>query len=340
MIESVNKCAVELFEFSAEELVDKSFTSIFCDEAQAKERAQSFTNSLLKNSSDGPVKIMMRKKSGVEFPVEISLFLISNDSKKQYLANILDVTHRHEMERVKREFTAMITHDLKTPLTSIHLFLDMLSGDMYELPGSLSATAKNLSMSVTRAIDMINSILDIEKLEAGRLELSLDKVSISDLLSNAIACVKPLADHRQVSILQNENVTANVEVDEQRILQVLINLLSNAIKFSPAESTVSISARLSEGSVEVRVTDKGRGIAQEFCEKIFDRFEQVEIADARLKGGTGLGLSVCKALIELHGGTIGVHSEVGKGSTFWFSIPQMQEQIALDEDCWVIPIVT
>jgi signal transduction histidine kinase len=169
-------------------------------------------------------------------------------------------------------------------------------------------------------IGLINDILDIEKLEAGKLDMVFDNSPMQDILERSEQSTGSFATANGVKL---EIIPSDVIVyaDGDRIVQVLVNLLSNAIKFSPRDATVTVYTEYAAGFVQVRVVDRGRGIPDKFKKLLFQRFQQVEASDAKKKGGTGLGLAICKGIIEQHGGQIGVESEEGKGSSFWFRIP-------------------
>jgi signal transduction histidine kinase len=228
-----------------------------------------------------------------------------------------------EVERLKREFYAMVTHDLRSPLTSIRgTFGLLIQGAYGEIPDLAKTKCERAENNVIRMVGLVNDLLDIEKIEAGKWELSLDTFPISEVVNSSIDSVQALAQQKEITI-DHEPVDVEIFADARRLIQVLVNLLSNAIKFSPNKSTVVVSVKQIPGWVEVAVTDQGRGIPKDDLSKVFNKFEQVSVTDATLKGGTGLGLAVCKGIIEEHKGTIGVESEEGKGTTFWFRIPSL-----------------
>lgn len=225
----------------------------------------------------------------------------------------------NELETFKRELTAMVTHELRSPLTSIQGVLTLLRiGALGELPELARNKVQMAEANSQRLIRLINDLLDIEKMEAGKLQMTIQATSLQAIVDQSIGAVQDFATQNEVSI-ENAPVDAWVEADAERIVQVIINFLSNAIKYSNKGGIVTVTTSV-EKQVEVRVTDTGRGIPDEFREKIFDKFQQVDMNDARDRRGTGLGLSISKAIVEQHGGLIGVESEVGKGSSFWFTI--------------------
>jgi signal transduction histidine kinase/uncharacterized protein YktA (UPF0223 family) len=232
------------------------------------------------------------------------------------MANDLD-----RAERAKQEYVAMISHDLRSPLTAIQFVLAMIAKGSYGLlsdPGL--AKTRAAESSAERLICLINTLLDLEKMEAGKLEMQFVDVEVASVVERSVEAIESLADSSGISV-ETAQTEARISADAERLVQVLVNILSNAIKFSPKGSSVSITVRELERYVELRVTDRGRGIPASHLKSIFDRFQQVEEADARERGGSGLGLAICKAIVEGHGGSIGIESELGKGSTFWFSVP-------------------
>ncbi|HEY9871648.1 MAG TPA: ATP-binding protein [Candidatus Obscuribacterales bacterium] len=232
-----------------------------------------------------------------------------------------DMTERKNIERMKQEFLAMVSHDLRTPLASLQTFLSLLGTGMY---GRLSESGQDslslVDQDIGRLIRLVNDLLDIEKMETGKLELAREDTSLSSIIERSVQSVAYLADRRNIK-LDVQATDAHVHADGDRIVQVIVNLLSNAIKFSPKGGSVKVVVDVRPDCAEVRVMDKGRGIPDKFKNAIFERFKQVDPSDATERRGSGLGLAICKAIVEAHGGTIGVESKEGAGSTFWFRIP-------------------
>ncbi len=254
---------------------------------------------------------------------------IKGNDEIAYLDNVLFETGNRliELETFKRELVSIVSHELRTPLLSISSALEVFGTGMY---GELSEKGKSrLGFAKTesnRLIRLINDLLDIEKMEAGKFILDISEVKIGELIEDATEAAAQLAEANQIKLETmpfNENATFSV--DRDRICQVLINFLSNAIKYSPKGGLISIGAEmLDDGRIRCFVRDQGRGIPEEMRQQVFDRFVQVEKSDATERGGTGLGLAICKAIVEQHTGQIGVDSTVGAGSTFWFIVPASQ----------------
>jgi len=224
------------------------------------------------------------------------------------------------LERMKQEFVAIVSHDLRSPLTSINMRLGTLAGGMHgELPAPALKIISTIEGSVVRLIGLINDLLDVEKLESGAWDMRFEERSLLSTMEVAAESLLALGDKKHVEIvLPKEDLV--VKADHERITQVLTNIISNAIKFSPENSQVVVEQKLSDGYLEVRISDSGPGILDEERALVFDRFRQSK-RDRDKKSGSGLGLAICAAIIKEHGGQIGVDSNNGKGSTFWFRIP-------------------
>lgn len=230
-----------------------------------------------------------------------------------------------EAQEVRKAFVAMVSHDLRSPLTSLGGFLELLEmGVMGDLSPQATDGVERARRNVNRLIRLINDLLDLEKMESGSIKLNIGEASMLSVLDHSIESVRTLAERGQIEIAR-EYKDVNVSADSDRLIQVVVNLLSNAIKFSPPNETVILRLTSSANAVEVRVIDKGRGVPEKYQTLVFERFKQVEESDYSSKGGTGLGLPICKAIVEQHGGSIGVDSEEGKGSQFWFTLPLTQE---------------
>jgi signal transduction histidine kinase len=229
--------------------------------------------------------------------------------------------------KAKEQFMQMISHDLRTPLTSIQLFLNMLAEGTYgQIPERAQQKARIADANASRLVKLVNDLLEIERIESGQLELIPSRENASLLVQSSIQSVQELAERQLVRLdLQHasgaEMENCDLYVDRHRIIQVIVNLLGNAIKFSPPNSTVTVTLEKNGDLIKFSIIDQGRGISTAPLDQIFSRFKQVEREDVTDKHGSGLGLAICKSIIEQSGGTIGVESMVGRGSTFWFVLP-------------------
>ena len=229
----------------------------------------------------------------------------------------LEVASQH-----KSEFLANMSHELRTPLNAIIGFSEVLTDRMFgELNEKQEEYLKDIYASGTHLLSLINDILDLSKIEAGRMELELTDFDLPTALDNALMLVRERAGRRSITLQTSvDERLGQIQADERKIQQVVLNLLSNAIKFTPEGGRIEVGAVPKDGFVEVSVSDTGVGIAPEDQEAIFEEFRQVGTAEKKAEG-TGLGLTLCRKFIELHGGRIWVKSRVGAGSTFTFTIP-------------------
>jgi signal transduction histidine kinase len=223
-------------------------------------------------------------------------------------------------EQTKAEFISMISHDLRSPLTSLQFTFALAEkGAFGEINEKGKERFSRAEYTVERLVKLINELLDIEKMEAGMLNMVTAPEELDPIVKRAVDSVAGLAEAKSIEVEALPSaLEVNVEAD--RIVQVLVNLISNAIKFSPDNSKITVSATELPTGIKVTVADQGRGIPEDKVRSIFDRFSQVEHEDATTYGGTGLGLAICKAIIEGHGGIIGVDSVDGDGSRFWFIV--------------------
>ncbi|HNB21468.1 MAG TPA: HAMP domain-containing sensor histidine kinase, partial [Candidatus Melainabacteria bacterium] len=300
------------------------FTEARLYSMNSREDLQQFMENLFHKALNRVGEFDALKQTGEDFPIELSLSEFNMADGRYYLANILDVSERREVERLKKEFVSTVSHELRTPLTSIRGSLTLLNvGALGALPDQAMKVVNIAERNTIRLIGLINDILDIEKLESGKMDMVFQDVDISSVMERSFESVKTFADNNGV-LLEMVPSHVRVNADGDRLVQVIVNLMSNACKFSPKGATVTVRVDEIPNWIEVKVIDRGRGIPAKFKNLLFQRFQQVEASDAKRKGGTGLGLAICKGIIEAHGGTIGVDSEEGKGSVFWFRIPLAQ----------------
>jgi PAS domain S-box-containing protein len=235
-----------------------------------------------------------------------------------------DVTQQLEAERLKKEFTSTLSHELRTPLTSIIGSLQLInSGVMGDVDKDVAELTTVAERNGQRLLDLINDILDIEKIESGKLTMSPEVFGVEDLVGEAMLLNKGFAERFKVRFEKHGDLAGGqVLADRKRLLQVMTNLLSNAAKFSPEGAAVDIEMSTDGWAIRVAVQDRGPGIPEAFHSRIFGRFAQADSTASRQKGGTGLGLAICKRLIELMEGNIGFQDRDGGGTAFWFELPR------------------
>lgn len=245
----------------------------------------------------------------------------ANGEVKGFFSMIDDITERKTVDRMKSEFISIASHEMRTPLTSIYGVIKLLCADrLGELTERGKVMANMALRNSDRLVHLVSDILDLERMESGRDEITKATCDSANLIQQAIETVFSMAKERAIT-LETNSVPIEFTGDCDRLTQTLINLLSNAIKFSPSNSKVTIAAQLQDDNILFSVRDEGRGIPQDKLEAIFERFQQVDASDSRQKGGTGLGLAICRHIVEQHGGKIWVESAYGQGSTFFFTIP-------------------
>jgi protein-histidine pros-kinase len=280
------------------------------------------------------LELLGRRKDGTEFPVEISLGPVEADGDILVISTIRDITERKQYEalleaarreaeeanQAKSEFLSRMSHELRTPLNAILGFSQLLT--LEELQSDQRDSVDHILKAGRHLLELINEVLDISRIEAGRLSLSPEPVSLDEVLRETLDLVRPLAREREVT-LKDESRRANLHIlaDRQRIRQVLLNLLTNAVKYNreAGEVNVSCSDHVS-GRLRIAVTDTGAGITADKISRVFTPFDRLDAEQTTVEG-TGLGLALSKGLIEAMGGTIGVESTPGVGSSFWVELP-------------------
>lgn len=271
-------------------------------------------------------EVIGKRKDGTTFPMELSVSEMKVGENQMFTGIVRNITERKRNDLMKTEFVSTVSHELRTPLTSISGVLSLLEGGAL---GELSEQAKpmvEVALKNSQRLNfLINDLLDMEKIAAGKMDYDLQQQNLMPLIKQAIEANKGYADQHQVHFKLVESANdAEVMVDSQRIIQVLSNFMSNAAKFSPADSTIEISVRHTNVSVRVDIKDYGSGIPNKFRNRIFQKFSQADSSDTKSKGGTGLGLAITKELVESMGGKVGFESIEGQGSTFYFEFPLIQ----------------
>jgi signal transduction histidine kinase len=234
----------------------------------------------------------------------------------------LDAAERRQLTRLKDEFVSIVSHELRTPLTSIRGSLGLLASGRLDGTPQARRMLEIAAQNSDRLVRLINDMLDLDRLQSGRLELNPARADVARLVEQSVHAVEGAANEVQVTLEARVHPGLDVWADPDRVVQVLVNLLSNAAKFSPPGAAVEVIAEDRGEQALFQVRDRGRGIPGDKLEAIFERFRQVDSSDARDKGGTGLGLAICRSIVQQHGGRIWVASEWGKGSSFFFTLPR------------------
>jgi PAS domain S-box-containing protein len=269
------------------------------------------------------VEGLARRSHGAAFPCDLSQARFQLSGQGRQVLLVRDITERKNMERARNEFVSMVSHELRTPLTAIRGSLGLLKGGVAGVLPKMGSDMVLMAYDNTERLSrMINDLLDLQKMEAGKMVFEFTLQALFPLLQSAVVSNQPYAGQCSVTIaLDGEIPDAMLRVDEGRFQQVMSNLLSNACKFSPQGSVVQVRASLAGQQVKIEIVDRGPGIAAEFKSRMFQRFAQADSSDTRQKGGTGLGLSITRDIVQLMQGEIDYQSEAGQGTTFFVTFP-------------------
>ncbi|MFB2938480.1 ATP-binding protein [Aerosakkonemataceae cyanobacterium BLCC-F154] len=333
----VNPRMCEFFGYSREELIGYTATELglWVNLDQREQFRQ-----LLEQGAVYNFEITTKINSGETKVILLSAEKCNLEQQNVAIFVIKDITDRHQLETMKNEFVSMVSHELRTPLTSIRGSLSILeSGVLKNKPDKAEQMLGIAVKSTDRLVRLVNDILNLQRLDSGKVPLVKEICQVNDLIEQAIESVRAIADQANLT-LESVPLNASVSASSDEIIQTLINLLGNAIKFSPANSTIWLKAEITnnldlritekfpelteinpEKYILFSITDQGRGIPKDKLESIFESFQQVNSGDSREKGGTGLGLAICKNIVQRHQGLIWVESVMGQGSTFYFTLP-------------------
>jgi PAS domain S-box-containing protein len=322
VIASFNHAAEVIFGYRAEQIIGNNLLQLMPRHSRDSNADQNPIKNLNDSLGIGQELIGLRK-SGKEFEMELALSAIEDEGKTSYVGVIRDISDRKHTDKLKNEFIATVSHELRTPLTSISASLAIIeSGTLGSLPDKVNNLIQIAKQNSFRLQNLINDLLDMDKLLSNSIELSYSKFDAVALVQKTMAENKYIADKYQVKfhIISAES-DCNIFADEARTRQVLAHLLSNAAKFSNAHMVVDISIAKHNNFIKILVVDHGAGIAPEFKANIFSRFTQGDSSSTRQKDGSGIGLSISKELIEKMGGKIGFTSSLGQGSCFYIELP-------------------
>jgi len=319
----INPACEELLGYASEELEGKRFIDLVAD--QNRTLALNFFKELREGKEQKPQEIILLKRNDDQADgfKEIDALWSAHWSEEEesFFCVIHDITDRRQAERMKQEVVSMVTHDLRTPITTVQNFLEFLEDGFYGQVNERGSKYLYLAQrNSERMMTLINDLLDIEKIKSGMMELELADLPLTRSFTLCKELQTSWAEQLGVQ-LDFHQTDIVVRADEDRLGRVLSNLVSNALKFSPRGATVSVWAERRGSTVYIVVKDQGPGVPANMLQSIFDRFQQVRGQGPKTKGGSGLGLAICKAIVELHGGKIWVQSEEGKGSAFTFSLP-------------------
>jgi PAS domain S-box-containing protein len=362
-VEYVNPCFLELVGYTKAEVIGKDWFETFLPLHQ-RHREQNNFIALLEEEFHNYDHNTILTKSGEERVIAWNNTLLQN-LQGEVIGTLSigeDITERQVIERMKDEFISVVSHELRTPLTSIHGALNLIASGLVDTQSQKGRRVIEIAAeSAERLVRLVNDILELERLESGKISLLKQTCNAADLMIQATDMIQVMANRAGITLSVSPQAI-ELHADPDRIIQVLTNLLGNAIKFSSSGSTVWLTVELQESeesgrvgeweslasaeeenslfvltqtdqsftsspphpltpTVLFNVKDQGRGIPADKLESIFERFHQVDASDSRKKGGTGLGLAICRSIVQQHGGQLWVESTLGEGSSFYFTLP-------------------
>ncbi len=326
LIVMVNSEIERLFGYRREDLISRPIEMLVPPRMRAghaKLRAAYTLEAKIRNLGKGRELVGLHRDRS-EFPIEIELNPINIRDGLLILAVVVDISERKSNERLKDEFVSTVSHELRTPLTSITASLALLSaGGGGCLPDSAARLVSIAHNNGQRLVRLVNEILDIEKIESGKLSFHLEKVNARAVVEQTIETSRAYAEDLGVSMrLDPNSVASDVRADPDRLAQVVGNLLSNAVKFSPRGAEVIVGVDERHDSIRITIRDHGPGIPEDFRRRVFEKFAQADSTDTRQRGGTGLGLSIVHEIVRQLGGEVGFETEIGVGTLFYVELPR------------------
>jgi PAS domain S-box-containing protein len=322
----VNPAAEALFGYAGSELDGRALADVLFSPERRAEILSHWRSLLRERTPITRLRQTTPRRDGHEIICEWSLTPLVNAQGRviSVIAQVRDITQQLEAERLKQEFTSTLSHELRTPLTAILGALQLVnSGALGSASPAIQELTEVAERNGQRLLDLINDLLDLEKIESGKLPVELQAMRLDELVREALTLNRAFAERYKIRLEAASGLCESlVRVDRRRMLQVLTNLVSNAAKFSPEGSVVEVTLEERGTQLRLGVHDRGPGIPASFLGRVFTRFSQADMSLTREKGGTGLGLAICKRLVELMGGHIGFHDREGGGTTFWIDLPK------------------
>ncbi len=324
-ISQVNSAISRRLGYDPDEVIGHLFVNFVID--SERETVNDALKSLIGSATEASFECQMREREGRIRVMEVTAQWYHDE--KSLFCVVRDISARKEAELLKQEVLAMVSHDLRTPLASLIVSLQMMRDGLGGALNDRGSKIINLAISSIGNLNNLTSdLLDMESHDSGLFRLHYETVNLSELIAKSSQFVVPQAQRKNITMI---NQVADIEatIDADRIGRVVTNLLSNAIKYSPSDSSITIDCNktsdMARPSIELRVTDEGAGIDKDKIDLLFQKYRQLGQEGER--GGSGLGLAICKAIVEAHGGTIGVDSTAGEGSTFWFKVPSQPASV-------------
>lgn len=332
VIDSVNPAMAGMFGYTPAELPGRHI-DIFFNQPFPRDQLEAWLRRIAgtpAGSQDRTREFIGCRKDGNIFPADVVTSPVALADRTVFLAAVRDASERKRVEHMKNDFVATVSHELRTPLTSIAGSLGLLGGGAVgALPEKAVRLIRIAHSNTERLVRLVNDMLDIEKIESGKMALHLKRIRLDALLDQAVQANRGFATRHQVELhLAVVPGDAAVIADEDRLIQVVTNLLSNAVKFSPADGTVNITVTREGGCHRITVSDDGPGIPDGFRDRIFEKFAQADASDARSKSGTGLGLPIAREIVTRLGGALSFDSVPGGGAAFHIDLPVADAEAA------------
>lgn len=327
-VQSFNLAAERIFGYSAREVTGNNVNMLMPEPYHSQH--DTYLTNYHNGGAPGIIgtgrEVEGLRKDGSSFPMDLAVSRSSHQGQPMYIGLVRDITERKRMEKMKSEFVSTVSHELRTPLTSISGSLGLIAGGaLGEIPVQPKQMIELAYKNAQHLTTLINDLLDMEKLVAGKLQVELTKQTLLPIVEQSLQGIHAYAEQYNVRVsVINQTDNAVVNVDSLRLQQVLTNLLSNAVKFSPAGDEVIVSVFHRHNNIRVEVLDHGPGVPDNFREHLFQKFSQADASDSRQKSGTGLGLAISKELIERMHGQVGYQSNEGHGACFYFELPQVK----------------
>lgn len=329
-VQSINLAGENIFGYTADEIIGRNVNMLMPEPHHSKHDGylQNYHATGIPRIIGSGREVEGLHKDGSIFPIDLAVSQSIHQGQPLFIGVVRDITERKRVDLMKTEFVSTVSHELRTPLTSISGALGLIvGGALGELPEQAKVMLDIAFKNSKRLALLINDLLDMEKLAAGKMQLDLQLQLLMPLVEQTLEAVRFYGDQYHVRFKLIERADdVQVRVDSGRLQQVLTNFLSNAAKFSPSGAQVEVAVRLQKDVVQVEVIDHGPGIPDAFRSRIFQKFSQADSSDTRQKGGTGLGLAISKELIERMNGLIGFDSEEGRGARFHFQLPVWRKQ--------------
>jgi len=322
-IEDINPAAAKVFGKRPDEIQGRHLLEIIKDEKLFNYVHRAFESEIVSQPDDEDANILTVDKgqSQQHFLFSVTPVLAGEEAVVSMVLLLRDITRLKELDRLKSEFVMAASHELKTPLTSIGMSISLLKEKLMDkLDSKESELLCAADEEVQRLKALVNDLLDISRIEAGKMSIDFDSVSVESLFEKAVSFLKNQANEKSIELSYSfAHDLPPVKADVHKITWVLTNLIANALRYTEANGYIRLSAEQAGSQIHISVSDNGAGIPYEYQSRIFDKFVQVKTE--RALGGSGLGLAICKEIVRAHGGTIWVDSQPGEGSTFTFTVP-------------------